>query len=578
MRGKWYLFGCLTSVVLVILFIVISISSVIKLAKKPTSAIKIANDSVLHLNLRGAIQEYSEVSDMNFKFIPESAHDIIQKINTAADDQRIKAILLEPQSVVTSRATLNEIMYALKDFKETGKKVYGYITFATQSDIYLLGAADEVYMNPSASAGFVLTGTGGTVEYYKDLLDKIGVSMRVVRAGEYKSAGENFTRSSMSPEFRRNLTDLYSDIYARSLNDFARNFQSSQEKFRYAFERRQEYIINLDKGIELGVVKELLFFDKMLKNLNISEDQLVKLSNYRAEPPREHLNKIAVIYAQGNITPVPAQMGSSNITSKQYVRILEKIENDDNIKAVVLRINSPGGSALESEIIYNKISQVKIKKPIIVSMGGVAASGGYYLAANANRIFADPYTITGSIGVVSMIPDLRNAADKIGINTETVGHGKFLNMSDLKGYWNRDLERGLEIMTNDVYDEFKNRVARGREMSLNDVERVAQGQVWSATKALQHNLVDEIGGLNDAIKKAAEIASIGRYSMLYFPERRNMFETLLEEHFNFSLVKMIIRNELPEFISKPVDKSLEFLNDIEAHPIQMRSELILEFE
>ena len=575
MRTKWYLFGCLTSVLLVLLFIYLTINSIAKIATKP-SVPKIANNSVLHIVLKGALQEYTEISDINFSFLPTSAHDIVQKINTAENDPRIRAILLEPQGVMANRATVNEIMRALTEFRSTGKKVYGYINMATQSDINLLGAADEVYMNPSTSAGFFMHGVGGSIGYYKDLLDKLGISVHIVRAGDYKSAGENFTRSSMSPEMRRNLTQLYDDIYAQFLTDLSRNYNTSRENFRQIIEYREEYLISHRRASEYGIVDELIHYDNLLKKLEITDDQLVKLSRYNAETPRAHMNRIAVIYAQGNITPTTPQFGESNINSNQFVKMLDKIEKDRNIKAVVIRVNSPGGSAMESEIILARIEQLKSVKPVVVSMSGVAASGGYYISANANYIFADPYTVTGSIGVVSMIPDLSDVANNIGVNTEVLGHGKFLSSNDIFNLWNSDLERGMQIMTDDVYAEFKSRVARGRNMTLYEVENVAQGQVWSANAALQHRLIDGIGGLTDAIKKAAEIASIERYSINYFPERKTMLEVLFENQFNFSLAKMLIKKELPDFVSRPVDVGMDLLNDIMIHPIQMRSEMIFD--
>ena len=575
MRTKWYLFGCLTSVLLVMLFIFLLVNTLTKLATK-TPTMKIENNSVLYLDLKGQIQDYTEITDMNFSFLPTSAHDIVQKINTAENDIRIRAILLEPQAIMANRATVNEIIKALNDFKATGKKVYGYISNATQADINLLGAADEVYMNPSNSAGFIMYGAGGAFGYYKDLLDKLGIEVRVIRAGEYKSAGESFNRSSMSLEMRRNMDMLYADIYSQMINDYSRNFNTSPVTFRYVFESREELIINGRKAMEYGIVDELIHFDRLLTKLDIKEEQLVKHTRYIAETPRQHVNRIAVIYAQGNITPTQPQFGESNINSKQFIQMLETIEKDRNIKAVVIRVNSPGGSAMESEVILSKIEELKKVKPVVISMGGIAASGGYYIAANANYIYADPYTITGSIGVISMIPDLSGSAKNIGINTELLGHGKFLSVNDMWNAWSTDLEKGMEIMTTQIYDEFKNRVAQGRNMSLNDVERIAQGQVWSANAALQYRLIDGIGGLTDAVKKAAEIASIERYSLDYFPERKSMLATLFENQFSFSMARLLMKNELPATFAKPIDEGLNLLNDIMIHPVQMRSEIIFE--
>jgi len=575
MKAKWYMFGCLSSIVILVLFVVVMVSSIAKLVQMPTAP-RIENNSVLHLNLSGMYQEYSPITDMNFRFLPSTTHEIIKKINTAKNDSRIRAILLEPQFVQAGYATLNEIMVALEDFRESGKPIYGYINVASQQDLFLLSVADEVVMNPSASAGFVMTGVGTNVSYYQELLEKLGVNVRIVRAGGYKSAGENFARRTMSPEFRRNLTELFNDRYVQLVGHLATNFETTPESIRYLFERNERYFINQEFSREINIVDELMHFDRFLRRLDVSENQLVKMSRYTIDTPRPHMNRIAVVYMQGEITTRRAQFGEVNITSDQFVRIFDKIEKDNNIKAVVVRINSGGGSAMESEVILSKLTELGLKKPVVVSMGNMAASGGYYIAANANYIFADRYTITGSIGVVSMIPDLRSASSKLGINSERVGHGRFLSTNDIWRMFSPEFERGLQIMTSEVYSEFKGRVSEGRNMSLEAVEAVAQGKVWSAQRALEIGLIDRVGTLNDAVAKAAELASIQNFSRVYFPEQRSMFELLMEDSFNFPLSRMLLRRELPSSLVRPVDGLMNLLEDVVTHPVQMRVEMVFE--
>jgi protease-4 len=473
-------------------------------------------------------------------------------------------------------ATANEIMAALQDFRTSGKKVYGYINTALQKDIYLLGAADEVYMNPSASAGFFMHGMGGSIEFYRDALQKLGIQMHVVRAGDYKGAGEPFSRSRMSPELRRNLSEIYSDRYQQVVSDFARNFETTEQNFVDIFERRDKFMINLSGARDSQIVTDLMFFDAFCKKIGVHTDNLVKHTRYTAVPERRHTQKIALVYMLGTITSNKARFGEMNITSAQYNKIFDKLIADDNVRAVVIRVNSGGGSALESEIIYNKLAQLREKKPVIISMGDMAASGGYYITANANYIFADPYTVTGSIGVFGMIPDLSETGKKLGIHSETIGHGKFLSVySTFTGY-SRALETGLQIGVNETYHEFKTRVAEGRGMAYEDVEAIAQGLVWSAKRALEHNLIDEIGLMGDAINKAIEISHLGNHTVVTYPEKKNFFDVLMSESLNIDLVKTLVARRFPRHIDSKTAQLLHIYEDIKKNPIQMRADVIVE--
>jgi len=574
MRAKWYFLGCLSSIIILVLLISLGISSLVKLTKASTNFNRVKDNSVLYLKLRGPYQAYSNISDRNFKFIPDTSHDIIQKIRSAKEDPKIKAILLEPQFVTVGLATAGEIVKSLRDFKSSGKKIYGYLTSGGQTDILLLSAADVVAMNPSLSAGFFLEGVGGAITYYKDLFDNLGIKVHIIRAGEYKAAGENYTRSTMSPEFRENISEIYSDVYQVLVNDLARSYDLPTSAVRYTIESNERWMLTAEMGKDLRIVDEALYFEQFLKSININSKQLVKLNNYTAETPKPAFNHIAVVYALGNISPVKAGWGENNISSAEYVKLLDELENDYNVKAIVLRISSGGGSALESELIYQKIVQVREKKPVVVSMGAVAASGGYYIAAPANYIYADPYTITGSIGVVSMLPDFSSTAKKIGVNDEIVGSGKYLApMSSFWNLYNPDVEKAMQTMIDDIYLEFKTRVSASRDISLNNLEKIAQGKVWSAQKALEHHLIDGIGQLDDAIIKAAQLASVSNFSVSYYPERKQFIDIILEDSFNFSSIKSLLAEQLvPDYIKFP--RTLQQIyEEIKDDPFQMRSEI-----
>jgi len=584
MRVKWYLLGCVTSVVIVILLLLLMFSSIAKIGsglQKP--APKVADNSVLHLSLMGEIPEYSIMKDMNIDFLgrsSDSVHDIINKIIAATNDSKIKAILIEPMSVIVGYANANEIIYALDLFKTSGKRVYGYVSMATQQDMYILSAADEVYMNPSASAGIFMHGVGGNMDFYKDMLDKLGIQMHIVRAGEFKSAGESFSRSNMSPELRKNLSDLYKDRYDQLVADFSAHYETSPETFKYIFEKNENIYINMGEGQKTKMIDGLMFYDDFLKHANITEDQLLKHTKYTPTPQKTLSNKIAVVYMLGNIVqsaPTSIFDTAYTISSKQFNKIFDDIMKDDHIRGVVIRISSGGGSALESEIIHAKIAQLREKKPVVVSMGDVAASGGYYIAANANYIFADPYVITGSIGVIGMIPNLNGTAKKIGVNTETIGHGKYLSSMSPFTPFNRDFERGLQKGIMETYHEFKTRVSEGRGIDYYAVEAIAQGQIWSAKKALEYKLIDEIGIMKQAIDKAAAIASATNYSLEYYPKRKTMMDAIMEMNINLTSLGSIASQILqPYETNHTLRQIFNLIDEVKNDPIQMRSEFFPE--
>jgi len=539
---------------------------------------RITNNTVLHLRLSGSVPEYSIVEGGGFNLFggsSDSIHDIIMRIRSAKTDNRITAILLRPQNLAVGGANLNELIAALADFKTSGKKVYGYINMASQSDMRLLSVADEVFMNPSASAGIVISGAGGSVMFFKDLFDKLGVEFHIVRAGDYKSAGEQFTRTEMSDELRDNFTALFADRYELLLDNFIQGFNLPAESVRYIFEEREMYFINMQDALTFGLVDELLHFDALLKRLNICRTRLVAHTRYAPRTIKPLRNQVAVVYMLGDIVSARSGFSSGNvITSTQYVRIFNEIRDNDNIKAVVLRINSGGGSALESDIIHNAIAQLKEKKPVVVSMGNVAASGGYFIAANANYIFADAHTITGSIGVIGMIPNFVGTADKVGLNSEAIGHGKFMNAGNPFHPFDTDFENALRIGIIATYNEFKTRVAEGRNIPFDDVEAAAQGKVFSAQQALQHRLIDEIGTLDDAIRKAQELANVGNHSLTYFP-RRMSFGNFLFSGMGMNINHTLTTGLMPEFIRQTASEVSNLFEEVMYHPIQMRSEFIM---
>lgn len=573
MKGKWFGFGCLTSIILLAAIIfIIFYSANSYFDKYKGDKKKIADSTWLVLNLENELKEFSELSEDFWGKENNSVHNYIQIIDRAAEDNRIAGIILCPQYFTAGYSTLDQLMNSLQNFKACGKPVYAYINSITNRGYYIASVADKIYLNPSSSAGILLTGIGGHILYYEQMLEKLGIEMQVIHAGKYKAAGEQFVRNEMSPEFRENLTSLYGDMYQQMLQRIADNRGIEELNLRNLYEERDNIWINGQYSLKTGLVDELMQYQELLDMLNIQKDNKLNLAEYPIAPRLAADNKIAVLYAQGNIT---AQTGPAIdvITSAKLFKELDLIEKNPKVKGIVLRINSPGGSALESDIILNKLLKVQRTKPIIVSMGDVAASGGYYIACNADYIYADPMTITGSIGVVSIFPNLNKMGDSIGVNSSSIRYGKY---SDLLNIWEKPNIAEISAMQTsmmEIYDEFKTHVANGRGMTLNQVENIAQGRVWSSFQAKNNGLIDEIGDLNNAIIKAAEIAGISSYATEYYPKQKSMMELFLKEYFDLDMAVQVLSGDI-EYLN--VVKELQYLQSIKTDPRQTYCPVIVD--
>ena len=572
MKSKWFSLGCLTSVVIIIIIIFTmfwTFGSMGKGLQKPIPE-KIAAGSWLRMDISGVIIDYKEFEDSPFSgsFSAEklSVHEIVHKVNKAAQDDKIKGILLEPKFIACGYANLHEIMNALENFKSTGKEIHAYLDIGMNKDYFLATVADKIYLNPSASAGILLTGVGGGILFYKDLLDKIGIEINVIHAGKYKGAGETFSRNELSEPVRKNLDRLFSNVYNSVLVTIAGNREIEIPEIIRIYEKREELFINQENALNYNLVDELSHKEDLYNELGITKKNLISFSKYKIPRFNKSNSNIAVIYAQGGIVMQSQGFESVNITAAKLNKILDKIEKDNEIKGVVIRVNSPGGSALVSEIIHAKIKKLREVKPVVISMGNVAASGGYYISAESDYIFADPFTITGSIGVVAMLPNVSKLKDKIGIHEQDISKGKFSNAMSLYSELDESMVRSLRISIQDTYMEFKQRVADGRGISLDDVEQIAQGQVWSADDALQNNLIDETGMISDAILKAAELSSIENFTIKYFPKQKNFFEEIIKDKFNVDIAEAIISNQIKE--EKGIHRAWQLFRSIKDDPLQ----------
>ncbi len=579
MRKKWFGIGCLTSVVVVVLVFFLAFVGIGKVAGKHFGNDKqkeIVENSFVHVVVSGNIEEHKEFDSSFFSKSEFSAFEIIAKIKAAQDDPKITGMILEPKYMQCGYATLNEIISSIRKFKESGKPVYAYLKTASDKQYYLAAIADKIYLNPSNSTGIVFSGIGINSLYYKNLLDKVGVEMKVIHAGKYKGAGENYTRNTMSIPVRESLDSLFEDYYAEIIYQIAKNRGIPERELKHIFEERENYFIRNKEALSLKLVDGLKQREQFLGNLSITEDNLVDLKNIS---PKKTIEKsaIAVVFAEGTLTGVKSEFASQNIISaKKYVKILQDIEADDKIKGVVIRVNSPGGSPLESDIINEQIKQLKLKKPVVISMGNVAASGGYFIASNANYIFADPMTITGSIGVVMMIPNLSGLGEKMGVNSETIEKGKFANFLNP---WKEISPAHTQILKNEieiVYADFKRVVSEGRKMDVKELEKYAQGRVWSAQQALKNKLIDEVGDLSVALKKVSELAQISPTDGFQtFPKKSSLYEMLMKD--------LSLDIKMSAFFETEYSKDLELrkienlYRQIKEEPLQQRLLIDCEF-
>ena len=503
----------------------------------------VKNNSILELKLENKIKDDYSVTDPFAEFLGGSdsdileMHEIMSAIENAKTDDNIKGISINTLYINGGVAQTQAIRNKLVEFKESGKFIVAYADYFTQKNYYLSSVADSIYVNPVGGTDF--RGLSSEVLYYKDFQDKYGVKMEIIRHGKYKSAVEPFLADKMSDANREQITSFLSSIWSEMVIDIAESRNKTTDEINAIAD---ELLVRTPElAIENNMLDGQLYFDEYeskLKNLaaidSTSKLNTITLQDYissgKGRIKSTATDKIAVLYAQGNI--MYGKGDQSYVGQEKVIEALKKIRKDNKIKAVVLRVNSPGGSALASDLIWRELELTKKEKPLVVSMGNLAASGGYYIACNADSIVAEPTTITGSIGVFGMIPNMNELAGRIGINAEQVGTNKqsvayspFEPMSD-------DFYRVTKEGVEDIYATFVDRVAKGRNMTIAQVDSIAQGRVWTGIEALENGLVDKLGSLDDAIKIAANLAEIETYRTTNYPR----FKVDFQDAFNpFSL-------------------------------------------
>jgi protease-4 len=559
--------GCLVAfgVVFIMFFVLIS------LLGSDENAVTIKDNSVLELQLQRPIADYTGSDELNpFAGIfesPQGLDEILHAITVAKDDERIKGISLNNNFILAGLAQTQAIRKVLVEFKSTGKFIYTYGDFYSQKDYYLASVADSMFMNPVGVLDF--KGLSSEVLFYKDLQEKTGVKMEVIRHGKYKSAVEPYLENEMSDANRKQIKELIQSLWNSMVADIAVGRGISEADLNIIADtlggRSPKY------AKQSGLLDDIVFFDqyeqKLSNALSLSEGadiNYINLNNYATYSNKKNLksgtDKIAVVFAQGEI--LYGEGGPDIIGQGIINEALIKAREDKNVKAIVLRINSPGGSALTSDIIWREVELAKKVKPVVVSMGNIAASGGYYIAAGANKIFAEPTTITGSIGVFGTVPNISELAKDIGVNAEQVGtnansvdYSLFEPMSEA---FRNQVQESIE----DTYATFLERVAQGRGISVAQADSLAQGRVWSGVDAKRIGLVDELGTLEDAIAAAANLAEIDTYGIRKYPKYKSGFERFMEdlEGATVQLKKKIIIDEIGEesyLVLKDLKSSME---------------------
>ena len=518
------------------------------MAAAGSSSPVVKENSVFVLKLDGAIQERAEAgspldmlmssSDMSVMGLD----DIIASIRKAKSHPDIKGIYIEGGlSTFDSPATAQQLRDALKDFKKSGKWIYAYADHYTQAAYYVASVADSIGLNQTGM--IELKGIGGKREFMKGLYDKIGVRYQAVRVGKYKSAVEGVIRQDMSPENREQTTAYQQGIWQHMLKDMA----ASRKKLTagqldklvsdsiLAFAAPADYL-------KSGLIDMLAYPEAVSaavkSKLGVDDDDDINqllLSDMIALPAQEeeHGDEVAVYYAYGEIIDEATSLFATehSIIGKETVNDLNELAKDDHVKAVVIRVNSPGGSAVASEQIAHAIANLKAKKPVVISMGGLAASGGYMMSAYGNYIFAEPTTITGSIGIFGLVPNVAElVTDKLGVTFDGTKTNRYTDFEEnlVLSKDNAEEIRFMQTYVDRGYETFLKIVADGRKMSRDQVHEIAQGRVWLATDAKPIKLVDQIGSLNDAVKKAAELAKIEEYHSKSYPAPAPWYEQLMD--------------------------------------------------
>lgn len=531
-----------------LLFIIVIIGS----ASSSDKDIKIKENSVLTIDFKSKIVEHENESEASMFDLKDDAElkyqDILNAIETAKNDDKIKGISIELDDIDAGITQIDDIRKSLEDFKKSNKFVYAYGNNVSQASYYLGSVADQYFLNPVG--GIELKGLSSEVVFLKEFAEKYGININVIRHGNFKAAVEPFLRNEMSPENKEQMTALLNDTWGEISSKIIQSRKLDATEFKTVVDSLYATIPDLSLKYKLAdKLVQKSEYEEIIKNkLNIGKDEKlnkVSIRNYAFSQvdTKTNDNKIAVLYASGTIYNGNKY---SDIHSERYIQYIKNLAQDDNIKAVVLRVNSPGGSANASDEILYELQQLKQKKPLIISFGDYAASGGYYISMAGDRIFAQNNTITGSIGVFGVIPDAKNLANRNGIYSDVVSTNANSNMiSPFSGLSSGTLAIAQRSVVN-TYNRFVHFVSKNRKKTTEEVDAVGSGRVWSGKRAKEIGLVDEIGSLNDAVKYAANKANIAEYEAVSYPEKVDKFEQIMGNLRQGNIAESYVKSQISE--------------------------------
>ena len=555
--------GTIFGLIVMFFFGIMMIAAIAAVSKSKGKA-EVKPNSVLELSLDYDIAERTSKNpfgQMDFSFEPQNnlgLNDIVKNIKAAKTDDKIKGIYLNVSILPSGFATVDAVRNALADFKSSGKFMLAYGEVISQKGYYLASVADEIYINP---VGFMdLSGFRTELMFFKGMLEKLEIEPQVIYCGKYKSATEPLRLEKMSDENREQISYVINDLYGR----FIKNISESRNLPEAVVDSIADNLLvrDADDAVMLRLVDGTLYFDEVLDKLKektgIGEKEKVKLVNIQKygqgdDDTKGAKHKIAVLYAEGNI--VDGKGEEDNIGSERFAKTIREIRENDKVKALVFRINSGGGSALASDVILREIELAKKKMPVIVSMGDVAASGGYYIACKADTIIAEPNTITGSIGVFGLLPNMQGFFNHhLGITFDGIKTGKYSDLGTVSRPLTAEERSIIQAGVDSIYMEFKDRVASGRGKTIDYIDSIAQGRIWTGTQAQANGLVDVLGNLNDAVRIAAEKAGLTEYALKEYPKQKDPFEKLLEG-FGSEAETFIMKKKLGQYY--PVLQKLE---------------------
>lgn len=540
------------------IFFILSLFTITGFIAMSESETTVRENSIFLLDLTGNVSERYQQNPLDQilgeKQTTYGLDDILSSIKKAKENENIKGIYLNAGAYNCSTASLQAIRNALVDFKESGKFIVAYSGMYTQSAYYIASVADKIIVNPSGN--IMWHGLSAQTMFFTDLLKKVGIEMQIFRVGTYKSAVEPFTETAMSQANREQTQAFVSSLWEQFVTDVSASRNLTPERLNELADLNMDFQ-PAETYIENGLADTLMYKDGVLTYLkkltDCKEDQelsvltLNDMTNVKRNTPKDKSgNIIAVYYAYGEIDSQADIAYDEGINSEKVIKDLRKLRENKDVKAVVLRVNSPGGSAYASEQIWREVSLLKEEKPVIVSMGDYAASGGYYISCAATQIVAEPTTLTGSIGIFGMFPDVSKLVnDKLDIHIDGVKTNQLSDIGIINRPFNPEEQALIQNMVNEGYELFTKRCADGRNIPIEELKKIAEGRVWTGAMAKELKLVDELGGLDKAIAIAADTANVENYTILSYPAKEDIFTSLLNingERYIKSKVKNLLGN------------------------------------